>query len=177
MHKWMIITLAMLAGLGLSVEAFAQDDDRSDMRAKEITDDEFGVTIVRPEGWVAGEKPKGALVIFRAAGDEQSQLEVRATPNVKRDQRQIFFTSIHSKLQKTGFVKEEVREEVTYGGKKGVETEYVAPSKNNEKSLVVWQYHRGDAAWMVFGFFPAEARDKYYADFQKLIETMTFDED
>lgn len=173
MRKWMLGVASALIMLAVSVTAHAQDDEeRPDMRAKIVVDEANGAEFTRPEGWVSGEAGKGVAAVFRAAGDSEAQIEIRVSPHVKPDQSDYFFTSFHSNLQKAGFEKQEVREGADYGDKKGFETEYETSSKKRQFRLIVWQYHHNESAFIVVGFFPSNARDRYYSDFQEIIEKM-----
>jgi hypothetical protein len=168
--------LVLLMSLGLASSAVAQEDDKPDMRAKVIKDKESGVSVTRPEGWVNGKKKSGGTIaVFRAAGDEEAQIDVLVSPLKRESAATAFFTSFHANLHKTGFAKREVRKEATYKGKKGLETEYGAKSGKRQFRLIVWQYHQGSNAIIVSGFFPAEGRDKYYADFQKVLNALVFE--
>lgn len=181
MRKWfikmMVLVAALVASLGVAATATAQKDDKSEasepkMRAKVITDQETGVSVTRPEGWANGKSKAGAIAVFRAAGDEEAQIDVLVSPIERNNSATGFFTSIHARLQKIGFVKREVRKEATYNGKKGVETEYDANSGKQQFRLIVWQYHKGDRAIIVTGFFPTKTRDKYYVDLQKVLNEL-----
>jgi hypothetical protein len=169
----------VLVGISLSATAFAQEgaDEKEspEMRAKAVTDAESGAKVTRPDGWVSGKAGIGVIAMFRAAGDSRSQIEVRVSPHVKEKQGEFFFTSFHSNLQKAGFSKLREGQEATYGGKKGLETEYETSSKKQKLRLIVWQYQHNDSAYLVVGFFPAEARDKYYEDFQQVAKSLTFE--
>ncbi len=186
MRKWFVNVMVLLLGLGLATSApaqenkaqeeKAQEDERPEMRAKVIKDADSGVAVTRPEGWVLGKKKGGgAIAVFRAAGDPEAQIDVLVS-ELKRDSAATaYFTSFHANLQKAGLVKSEVRKEATYEGKKGLETEYEASSKNRKFRLIVWQFHQGDKAVLITGFFPGEKRDKYYADFQAVLEALALE--
>ena len=182
MHRWILMAAVLVATFGLAVPGFAQDEnakkeqDTPDMRAKVIENDKYGVVIQRPSGWVLGKANEGVVAVFRAAGDDEAQIEIRVSPHVKQKQRDFFFTSFHSNLQKAGFTKVGVRKDASYGDQKGVETEYETSSKKRKFRLIVWQHHHDDSAWMVVGFFPTGTRDKYYPDYQKVISELSFDE-
>ncbi|MFW6058023.1 MAG: hypothetical protein ACOC9W_04125, partial [Persicimonas sp.] len=173
---WMLAVASALTVVAVSVTVHAQDDDeRPDMRAKIVIDEANGAQFTRPEGWVSGEAGKGVAAVFRAAGDRETQIEIRVSPHVKPDQSDYFFTSFHSNLQKAGFEKQEVRKDADYGDKKGLETEYETSSKKRKFRLIVWQYHHDESAFIVVGFFPSDARERYYPDFQEIIEQMVLE--
>lgn len=181
MRRWTVQMAAVVLSLALGSSAFAQqkggegDSDQPDMRAKVIVDEASGVKVERPEGWVSGKNGKGVVAVFRAAGDDEAQIEVRVSPHVKKKQRDYFFASFHTNLQKAGFVKKDVREDAQYDGNKGLETEYETASKSKKFRLIVWQTHHGDSAVLVVGFFPAKTRDKYYPSFQAVITKLTYE--
>jgi hypothetical protein len=176
MRSLLVTAGVAMAMLGVAATAHAQDEDadRPEMRARVVVDKASGAQLTRPEGWVVGKKGKGVAAVFRAAGDPEAQIEVRVSPHVKADQRKSFFTSFHANLQKAGFVKKQVNAAAAYKDKQGVETEYETSSKKRAFRLVVWQFHREDTAFIVVGFFPTKTRDRYYPDFQAVIESMTF---
>ena len=176
MRKWFIILIALVLSAGFASSAIAQDDDRPKMRAKVFKDDKTGISVKRPEGWFNSRKKNaGALVLFRASGDQEAQIDVLVSPLERASAATDFFTTFHTNLKKTGFVKREVRKEATYKGKKGLETEYDAVSGKKKFRLIVWQYHEGDTAVLITGFFPTEARDKYYVDYKKVLDELTFE--
>lgn len=173
----------LLAGLFVVLiaqgTALAQDEPQAagqaedSMRSKIFEDTEVGVRLERPSGWVSGKTPKGVVAVLRAAGDEESQIEIRMSPHVKAKQREFFFTSFHANLQQAGFVKKDVQE-MSLGGKEGALTEYETSSKKRKFRLLVWQTHRKEAAWLVVGFFPAERREDYFGDYKQVIENIEF---
>lgn len=174
MRGLMAAVVLVMLGLASVGQAQEEDTDRPEMRARVVVDEISGAKLTRPEGWVVGKKGKGVAAIFRAAGDPEAQIEVRVSPHVKADQRKSFFASFHANLQKAGFVKKQVLEEATYAENTGVETEYETSSKKRVFRLVVWQFHREETAFMVVGFFPTKSRDRFYPDYQAVIESMTF---
>ncbi|MGM0557718.1 MAG: hypothetical protein ACQEVA_15145 [Myxococcota bacterium] len=171
MHR-ILITAVLAAGLFFPTLVYAQDDGEaaSDMRARVQKDAKLGVTVHRPDGWVFGKPGKGVVALLTAAGDSQSQIEVRVSEHVKEEHRQPFFASFHANIQKSGFDKVDAREDVTYGDKEGAEVEYKTGNDENAFRLVVWQYHQGEKAFLVVGFFPEEARSVQYKDFQAVCE-------
>ncbi len=174
MQKWLLNIVICLVGVTSAAGAFAQQPQKPAMRAQVIVDKESGAKVTRPEGWVSAQKTKGVVAVFRAAGDSKAQIEVRVSPHVKAKQRQSFFASFQTSLQKSGFVKQNVNNKATYGGKTGVQTEYEATSKASKFRLILWQFHHGDSAILVVGFFPASKRDKYFPAYKQVIEKLTF---
>lgn len=177
MRRWMMLAMV---GIGLLASPAAVADDGDDkgpeMRSRVVAHEESGARFERPEGWVTAEPGEGVAALFRAAGDERVQIEVRISPEVDDDESEYFFTSFHSALQKEGFAKREVRKAAEYDGKEGRETEYEMAAGDDAFRLIVWQHHRQSSALLVVGFFPEDARDEYYEDYQQVIEKMTFDD-
>jgi hypothetical protein len=173
MHR-IFITAVLAAGLLVPALVHAQDDDqsRSDMRAEVEKDEELGVAVHRPDGWVFGTPGKGVVALLTAAGDSQSQIEVRVSQHVKSKHKEAFFASFHANIQKSGFEKLETRKKATYGEKNGEEIEYRTGSDDKAYRLVVWQYHQGEKAFLVVGFFPEEARSVQYEDFKSVCGTL-----
>ena len=175
-----IIAVVLAVGLALPGVVHAQDENSGEdgepsvkeMRAAKKTDDESGVTVHRPNGWVFGKPGKGVIALLTAAGDSQSQIEVRVSKHVKKQLTKPFFASFHSNIQKSGFVKVETRDNTQYGQKKGSEVEYETGEGDKAFRLVVWQYHRAETAYLVVGFFPKKARDIQYKDFQSVCEKL-----
>ncbi len=159
---------------GASKEAPEGDEDEAQKRRR-IAVDEYGAVLRRPEGWVEHSAQKGALVTLRAAGDRKAQIEVRASSPIKQTRRESFFNSFHSRLKDAGFVQQEVRSEVEYGGQVGKWTGYEGRSERETFRLVVWQLHREQTAWLFVGFFPAEAGGRYVEGFESLLETLSFE--
>ena len=175
--------LLALLSIPVAAPAFSQEQNAQKttgqknapaMRATELTDEDSGTVVERPEGWVAGKSGKGVIATLRPAGDSKAQIEVRVSSHVKPKQAEFFFTSFHSNLQKAGFSKKEVEESAVYGDKKGIETEYETTTKKRNFSLIVWQYQHKDSAYLVVGFFPEKKRDQYYDDFKTVIENLSF---
>lgn len=133
------------------------------------------VRIVRPDGWVVGEAPKGSLALMRASGDASSQLEVRYTPEITAAKQKQHFSSFHTSLKQMGL------EEVAEAKKKhdgafpaGVETEYRLVSAGKPFRLIVWHVHREKGAWFFTLFCPEEARDTHYEALTELIVGVSF---
>lgn len=176
MHRILITSVLAFA---LLVPAIGHAQDRvesgsppDNMRAKVIENQALGVKVHRPDGWVFNDPGKGVVALLTAAGDSQSQIEVRVSDHVKSKHSSSFFASFHANIQKSGFEKLETRDAVEYGAKKGVETEYETGNESTSYRLVIWQYHRATKAYLVVGFFSEEARDSQYADFKKVCEKL-----
>ncbi|MFU8807386.1 MAG: hypothetical protein ACNA8W_26490, partial [Bradymonadaceae bacterium] len=119
-----MIALVLVSTLLSTSPAFAQDkaEDKAEEappakaeRAQEVVNDEFGVRIPKPSGWLIGDPPRGALAVFGSAADASSQIEVRVSANVPAEQRQAYFVSFHNSLRRAGFAQQEVRDNVEYG--------------------------------------------------------------
>lgn len=133
------------------------------------------VTVNKPDGWVVGKAPRGSIALFRASGDAKSQIEVKRTPGVNTTQASRFFTSFHTNLKKMGL--EEAGSGIALavpGFESGKLTEYKLVSRGAPYRMLVWQALRGDAAWMVVGFFPEKARDVHFGAMQKLMRAISF---
>ena len=165
------LTLLLLCTMLLPAAAMAQGRESAVIKklGKET------VTVNKPDGWVVGKPPRGTIALFRAAGDAKSQIEVKRTPGVKDAQAERFFASFHTNLKKMGLKEAGSAVELAIPGfLKGSLTEYTLTSKGEPYRMLVWQALRGDAAWMVVGFFPEKARDVHFGAMQKLMRAISF---
>ena len=178
-----LAALVLFVGLGAGAPAVAQEAEEGGdssaaetqvERGREIVVEESGLRCRRPEAWVRGKPGKGAVLTLRAAGDPNSQIEVRVSSPITQQKREDFFNSFHSKLKSAGFIEVDRRRQQTYGERTGQEIEYEGSTSEGAFRLVVWQYYRGGEAWLISGFFPVPRRDEYYPDFAALIESIEF---
>lgn len=116
------------------------------------------------------------MATFRLASSDGAQIEIRASTGIDGDKQGSFFNSFHAKLKSAGFTKLRGPESSTHGKQKGRETEYEGRIRKEEFRLVVWTFHRGETAWILAGFFPAERRDPLYEDFESLAASLHVDD-
>jgi hypothetical protein len=176
MQRWLVLMGAVLF-LSMALPLMAQTNEEGAgkvERAQEVVSERFGVRIPRPSGWLIGEPPHGALAVFRSATDPMSQIEVRVSTNVAEHQLGAFYRSFHNTLRRSGFALREERQDVRYGERAGLETEYEVRSEGQEFRLFVYQFHRHDQAWIVTGFFPAPRAESYKRAYEQVIGEMAF---
>ena len=143
-------------------------------RGRTIRVEADGATLERPVGWVRAQPGDGAVVTLRAAGDEQSQIEVRVSAPVPAERRESFFSAFHSELERAGFERQSVRAEATYNEHKGRWTVYNGRTRQGQFRMIVWQYYHEQAAWLFVGFFPEPRAERYVDDFESLLSSLTF---
>ena len=141
------------------------------VRALEVRHTLSGQTVVIPksDGWVIGKAPKGAIALLRLAGDaSDAQIEIRVTPEIKEEDSERHFRTLHTNLKRQGLKrlgepKEVVLSEV-FG--KAVETEYTLSSGGKPYRLVFWHFYHPTGVWFISGFFPEGDREARYAVMQ-----------
>ncbi|MBA2663270.1 MAG: hypothetical protein H0U74_13365 [Bradymonadaceae bacterium] len=139
-----------------------------------VVNEQYGVRIPRPGGWLLGQAPQGAIALFRAAGDGQAQIEVRVSRKLGPKQVEHFYSAFHNNLRRTGFTQIARRPATVYGELSGDEIEYQVISSGREYHLVVWQHYRNGEAWIFTGFFPTRRRDAYYRSFERMLSGVQF---
>lgn len=155
----------LLAVLLVAAPALAQD-------AKPVENEEFGVTITPPAKWEVAQGNDKAVANFKHRGS-QSQIEVVGTKLMTPDVADVFFKTFHKTLKESNF--EQVsQEQATIGGHEGTKTTYTFTHSGVTLNVPVFQFTRDNAAWLVVGYIQDTEKDKYTADFQSVIENMTF---
>lgn len=133
------------------------------------------VTIPKPDGWIVARPPKGSIALFRDAGEKTSQLEVKYSPEVTKEQHDRYCQTFHTTLMKMGFEEQKTPwASAVEGFEFGKIVEYKLMSQGKPYRVLVWQAHRADATWMIVGFFPEGARDVYFKQIEALAKSMKF---
>lgn len=175
-----LVTAALLLAASGAPLAHAQQADgegpesRSVERTTAVFNAEHGVRMTTPEGWIAGRPPRGAIAMFRAAGEPSCQLEVRASAGVSADQKERYFSAFHNHLLRNGFTRMETRAQ-TRGPQAGQEIEYEVLSGGEKYRMVVFEMHRENTAWLVVGFFPEARRETHMRAYDALIRSFAFE--
>ena len=143
-------------------------------RGRTIRLEAHGARLERPAGWVRARPGDGAAVTLRAAGDEESQIEVRVSAPVPAERKEGFFSAFHAELERAGFEQKNVRAEATYNDHTGRWTVYTGSTRRGTYRMIVWQYYHDRAAWLFVGFFPEPRAERYVDDFESLLSSLTF---
>ena len=122
------------------------------------------VVIVKGDGWVIGKAPKGAVALLRSAGEGESQMDVRYSPNISIDQRDTHLSTFHTNIKSMGLKEVSSRSVDLSSGAfpKVEETIYELTANKKPYRLVVWHVHRKQAVWVFTLFEPlngAESTD------------------
>ncbi len=162
-----LLLVALLTTLSFSSIALAQD-------AKPIQNEEFGVTITPPAKWETVPGNDKAVANFKHAAS-QSQIEIVGTKLMTVDVADVFFKTFHKTLKESNF-EEKGAQEATINGHKGTRTSYKFTHSGVTLEVVIFQFIKGNNAWLVVGYMQESEKDKFAPDFEKVIETMTFKE-
>lgn len=162
------ISLAIVSLLMLALTAPAHADD------KDTIDTGKGLTFSKPGGWVDAGKKKGAVAALKSSSDEKSGIEFRYA-EISAAKSTSFFNSFHASLVGAGLEKKGKSESKTYGKLKGTLVEYTTSQKEGEGMRVfVFQFHRGNGAWLVVGMFDAGKRDAHLSDYEAMLTTVAW---
>lgn len=171
-----LITFVMAPLSALADENAGGDDEPPSPRAESVELFDAQVVVKRPTGWNIVAPGDGAVATFRAATDDQAQMEVRVSESVSEPRWERFWRTFDTDLQEAGFSKVTDGSEQSYGGRGGRFFEYEMERGGDTFRLVVWHTHEGDRAWVFTGFFRALRRDAHYLTFQEMIEDVQWPE-
>lgn len=157
--------VTLMLALTIATPAMAQD-------AKPIENEEFGVTITPPAKWEVAQGNDKAVANFKQP-DSQSQIEIVGTKLMTPDVADVFFKTFHKTLKESNFEQKE-QAEATYGETKGTQTSYKFAHSGVTLEVTVFEFIKGNTAWLVVGYMQETDRDKYLADFKSVVEGMTF---
>ncbi len=157
--------VTLMLALTIATPALAQD-------AKPIENEEFGVTITPPAKWEVAQGNDKAVANFKHPGS-QSQIEVVGTKLMTPDVADVFFKTFHKTLKESNFEQKE-QSEATYGEYKGTQTQYKFAHSGVTLEVTIFEFIKGNTAWLVVGYMQESDREKYQADFKSTIEGMTF---
>ena len=157
--------MILMLALSLSSSAFAQD-------AKQVKNDDFGLTVKAPEKWEVQSSDK-AVANFKHKSS-QSQIEVIGTKLMSKDVADVFFKTFHKTLKESKFEQLE-QTELTIGAQKGTQTNYKFMHSGVKLEVVIFQFIQDSSAWLVVGYMQDSDKDKYYGDFKTVVESMKFE--
>lgn len=157
----------LMIGLFATSVAFAQDGEP-------IKNEKFGVEITPPAKWEVTEGNEKAVANFKHRGS-QSQIEVVGTKLMTENVSDVFFETFHKTLSESNFEKLE-EEEATIGSFEGNRTNYEFKHSGVTLEVVVFEFLKGDTAWLVVGYMQDVEKEKYIGDFEKVVQNMKFSE-
>jgi len=160
--RYLIALLIVLT----AATAWAQD-------ANTITNEKFGVKITAPDKWEVAQGNDKAVANLKHRGS-QSQIEVVGTELMTPDVADVFFKTFHKTLKESNFEEKAAGTEATIGDHTGTQTSYTFKHSGVELEVVIFQFMRGNTAWLVVGYMQAKEKDKYLGDFQSVVKTMEF---
>ena len=158
------VALAFMFAIAMPA-ALAQDE-------KPIENEQFGVTLTPPAEWTVAQGNDKAVANFKHP-DSQSQIEVVGTPLMTPDVADVFFKTFHKTLKESNFEQKE-QSETTIGETKGMQTSYKFAHSGVTLEVTIFEFTRGKTAWLVVGYMQEADREKYLADFQSVVQGMTF---
>lgn len=157
--------VVLLLALSFSTAAMAQD-------AKSVANEEFGVTIKTPAKWEVAQGNDKAVANFKHRAS-QSQIEVVGTKLMTPDVAEVFFKTFHKTLKESNFEQKD-QKEVQIGNQKGTQTSYKFAHSGVTLEVVIFQFLKGNNAWLVVGYMQDTDAEKYMTDFKSVVESMTF---
>ncbi len=159
-------------------EAFGEELDDEitySPRAESVILFDGQVTIPRPTGWNIASPGDGAVALFRAASDEQAQIEVRVSSNIGEPDWQTFWRAFDTDLRQIGFTVHRQKSDKSYAGMPGVEIEYALVREERDTyHLLVWHTHSDDRAWVFTAFFAESRRDAYLETFREMLNSVAW---
>ncbi len=158
--------MATILCVAFSSVALAQD-------AKPIENEEFGVTITPPDKWEVAQGNDKAVANFKHRGS-QSQIEVVGTKLITTDLADVFFKTFHKTLKESNFEEVGAGAQVTIGDHKGTQTSYKFTHSGVTLEVVIFQFLKGNTAWIVVGYMQDVEKDTYIGAFQSVISNMKF---
>ena len=159
-----IVFLVLIALTLVTGHAWADD--------KDVVDTGKGLKFEKASGWAQAPNKKGVVAALSAAGDEQSQIEFRWAEVDSKKAKQ-YFNSFHASLVGAKLKKIGEAQKKTFGSVAGTLTEYEATGKSGTTRVLVFQFSKDGAAWLVVGMFDGTKRDAYLADLEKILATIT----
>ncbi len=163
----LISLLAVVASLSLAASALAQDDTT-------MSNDEFNVSLTRPEGWEAAEGNDRAIFNIKHE-PSQSQIEVIATELMSADVADVFYDTFHETLEHSQFQQEE-RAEASYGEHTGTLTRYRFEYAGVVLRVLVFQFTRESTAYLVVGYIKEDLFDAQSPNFESAVASLSFTE-
>lgn len=155
----------LLLTLSFSTVAVAQDTGP-------VEDEEFGVTISPPDAWEVVQDDDKAVASFKHPGS-QSQIQVIGTQLMNEEVADVFFDTFHTTLTESNF--EKVSEDDTsIGSFEGKATNYEFTHSGVTLEVKVFEFLRGETAWLAIGYMQDEERENHEADYRQVIETISF---
>ncbi len=158
--------MVLLLAFSISSTAWAQD-------AEPIENSEFGVTITPPAKWEVAQGNDKAVANFKHSGS-QSQIEVVGTKLMTPDVADVFFKTFHKTLKESNFETQTESKDKTIGTYKGKESSYKFAHSGVTLEVRIFQFIKGNTAWLVVGYMQDSDKEKYVKDFESVISTMTF---
>ena len=156
---------AIVAMLFLATTALAQDNV--------MRNDEFSVSLTRPEGWDVAEGNDRA--IFNIKHEEsQSQIEVIATELMSVDVAEVFYDTFHETLEQSQFTRETSQDQ-EIGGHAGKITEYGFEYAGVSLKVVIFQFTQESTAYLVVGYIKADEYEQHRASFEAAVTSLAFD--
>lgn len=128
--------------------------------------------IIRPTGWNIARAGQGAAAAFRAAGDEQAEIEVRISDGVAERRWERYWRAFDTDLQEAGFAIVNARRRTVHAGQRGFRFEYEVQRGGETYRLLVWHTHDSERAWVFTAFFREERRSGYLQTFEDMLDAM-----
>jgi len=139
-----------------------------------VTNEEFNVSVDRPEGWVDVEGNDRAVFNFKHE-ESHSQIEIIGTQLMTADVADVFFETFHETLTSSEFV-QTGREDKSYGDHTGTETLYEFTHSGVTLKVAVFQFVEGTTAWLAVAYMQEDAFDTYTPTYREVVGSMAFAE-
>lgn len=137
-----------------------------------VEDEEFGVTVVKPDAWESAGDDDKAVANFKHSGS-QSQIQVIGTRLMTAEVADTFFNTFHTTLTESNF--EKVSEEsATIGEFEGKTVNYAFTHSGVTLEVIVFEFLRDQTAWLVIGYMQDEERENHEDAYLSVIENLSF---
>ena len=164
--------LGRLLGVFLLVALFVSPLHAQD--AQEIVNEDFGITVVPPPKWETTTQGNDkAVANFKHKGS-QSQIEVVGTKLMTADVADVFFNTFHQTLKDSSFVQDKQETKSYESTGEGKRTSYTFTHSGVTLEVVIFEFVRGNTAWLVVGYMQEVEKDKYLGDYEKVVESLKF---
>lgn len=119
--------------------------------AQEVKNDTFGVVATAPKAWEVMSSNDGVIAAFKHK-KTKSQIRVTAAKLAKPESATSFFATYRKTLTESGFEMVRDPESRTIGDLEGKQAMYSFTQKSIQLDVVVFEFVRGDVAWIVTGY-------------------------
>jgi hypothetical protein len=142
--------------------------------AQEVVNEDFGITVVPPAKWENTTQGNDkAVANFKHKGS-QSQIEVVGTKLMTADVAEVFFNTFHQTLKDSSFVQDKQETKKYDSTGEGRRTTYTFTHSGVTLEVVVFEFTKGNTAWLVVGYMQEVDKDKYIGDYEKVLENLKF---